>query len=279
MNPLVSVIIPVYNRRQALISAVESVLMQTCSNWELVVVDDGSDDSTDISRPVSCPEFKYIPVILNSNRGVSAARNIGVSMANGEWIAFLDSDDVWHKTKLEKQLAWLEKNPSYSIVQTREVWIRNGVRVNPPATHIKHGGDIFLESLKRCMITPSSVMLKKSLFAEIGGFNESLPACEDYDLWLRITCRYPVGLVEEDLLTRYGGNPDQLSSRIFALDRFRIRSLLDLVSRAPLSECQRETAIKTLVEKAGILAGGFEKHKKADLSETYREIAAKFKKF
>jgi glycosyltransferase involved in cell wall biosynthesis len=273
MTPLVSVIIPSYNRKEQIKAAAASVFAQTFRNWELIVVDDGSDDGTDLSCFGPESERRCELIRLELNGGVSAARNTGVRASKGEWLAFLDSDDVWHPQKLEKQIAWIKENPDFRILQTREIWVRNGVRVNPPASHVKRSGYIFRESLDRCMITPSSVMMAGSLFCEAGGFNESLPACEDYDLWLRITCRYPVGLIEQDLLTRYGGHSDQLSSQVFALDRFRVRALMDLLSCDTLSMEQREAVKNKLVEKAEILAKGFFKHGKPETGERYKSIA------
>jgi glycosyltransferase involved in cell wall biosynthesis len=276
MSPLISVIIPTYNRKEALKRAIASVMDQSFDDWELIIVDDGSDDGTDLSAISSLANRPIHGIRLDSNGGVSRARNIGASNACGTWIAFLDSDDCWHKTKLEKQAAWAQAHPEYRINQTREIWIRRGKRVNPPKTHEKKHGDIFEESLERCMITPSSVMLQKSLFDDVGRFNESLPACEDYDLWLRITCRYPVGLIDENLLTRYGGADDQLSATLFAPDRFRIRALLDLLAHAPLSARQRELAAAMLARKSAILANGYKKHGKALEYEHYIAIAEQF---
>jgi glycosyltransferase involved in cell wall biosynthesis len=197
-------------------------------------------------------------------------------MAAGRWICFLDSDDQWHKDKLLRQHARHEANASFRICQTREIWIRNGVRVNPPKTHEKINGFQFKENLERCMITPSSVMMEKALFMEIGGFNETLPACEDYDLWLRITCKEPVGLVDDFLLTRYGGHPDQLSSTVTALDRFRIQSILDLLNGPMLSDEQRRQARHVLVKKAIIVADGYHKRGNKDEDEHYRGIARRY---
>ncbi len=271
--PFVSVIIPTYNRKHLLTRAIDSVLGQIYSDWELIVVDDASEDATGALDVFSglIPNLTYVR--LDAHCGVSAARNRGVGLALGEWICFLDSDDQWHRDKLKKQVAWHDVNREYRIVQTREIWIRNNVRVNPPKTHEKIHGFQFKESLHRCMITPSSVMMEKALFLEAGGFNESLPACEDYDLWLRITCRYPVGLIDEPLLTRYGGHGDQLSSMIMGLDRFRIRSILDCIKGRMLSDDQRKCAMAVLIKKALIVANGYKKRGKQDEYEHYLRIA------
>jgi glycosyltransferase involved in cell wall biosynthesis len=274
--PLVSVIIPTHNRARLLPRALASVIAQTLRNYECIVVDDASDDGTEQLDIVSAAsqQVRYVRLPLHS--GVSKARNTGVACSTGEWLAFLDSDDEWHPAKLEKQMAWLESRPGYRICQTKEIWIRHGRRVNPPATHEKKEEYIFEQSLKRCMVTPSSVVVDRALFLESGGFNESLPACEDYDLWLKITCVQPVGLVDDFLLTRYGGHPDQLSATVMGLDRFRIRSIIDLLHSNRLSPVQETLARAELVTKAVIVANGFKKRGKTEEYERYMRIADLF---
>jgi glycosyltransferase involved in cell wall biosynthesis len=275
--PSVSVIIPTYNRKKLLTRAIESVMSQQYTDYELIVVDDASGDSTeqlDFFDSRKYPSITYFR--LDSHRGVSAARNFGVRMASGKWIAFLDSDDQWHPQKLKRQMEWIGRYPATVILQTKEVWIRGGRRVNPPATHRKREGYIFTESLKRCMITPSSVCITRAAFDTTGGFNEALPACEDYDLWLRITHTVPVGLIDEYLLTRYGGHPDQLSSTVWALDRFRIRSLLDIIRSGVLTPVQRQEAIREVRRKALIVANGYKKRGNYEKHEQYAHIASTY---
>lgn len=269
--PLVSIIIPAYNRKILLKRAVESVINQTFMDYELLVVDDGSEDGTENLDILKHKKINFIR--LNENGGVSRARNTGVRSSCGEWIAFLDSDDEWFETKLEKQINWCRINPQFQIMQTRELWIRNGKRVNPPLTHEKFQGDLFSASLERCMITPSSVLIKRSLFDKAGFFNESLPACEDYDLWLRITCKYQIGLLDEYLLKRYGGHSDQLSLSVIGLDRYRIRSMLDLLKSRSLDNAQCEMLKKVLSTKALIVANGYLKRGNVSLYEQFKNIA------
>lgn len=254
-------------------------MAQSYGNLDLVVIDDCSDDGTCESAVLPAggdPRAAYRR--LARRCGVSRARNTGVDHTNGEWIAFLDSDDVWHPGKLDRQMDWLAGHPGHRIMQTQEVWIRRGKRVNAPRAYHKVGGDIFRESLEHCMITPSSVVMQRSLFNEVGGFNESLPACEDYDLWLRISCRYPVGLLDEPLLTRFGGHDDQLSSTIPVLDRFRIRALLGLLEHGGLTEEQVYPTRSVLSRKAAIVARGCKKRNKVTEYERYRRIAEEFGK-
>ena len=275
--PLISVIIPTYNRKELVGRAIDSVRSQTYTDWELIVVDDASEDGTGNREDIAGNDIPLTYIRLPLHRGVAAARNIGVAHSTGSWISFLDSDDVWHRDKLQKQVQWLKTHDDFRIFQTREIWIRKGVRVNAPMTHSKIHGFQFKENLTRCMITPSSVMMEKKLFLEVGGFNESLPACEDYDLWLRITSAYPVGLLDEPLLTRYGGHGDQLSAVVAILDRFRIRSILDLLNGRKLSQEHIELARQELVKKATIVANGYNKRGKKENGEIYQRLARQYR--
>jgi glycosyltransferase involved in cell wall biosynthesis len=273
--PLVTVIIPVYNRKDLLPRALLSVLKQSFKDFEVLVIDDGSTDGTgELPLLYSDPRIHFHR--LGINYGVSKARNTGIQHSNGKWIALLDSDDEWAVDKLRDQLRWLSSNPQFQITQSKEIWIRNGKRVNPPVTHEKFQGDLFDESLNRCMVTPSSVIFSRGLINTVGGFNESLPACEDYDLWLRITSRFPVGLVPQYHLTRYGGHKDQLSSSIQMLDRFRIRSILQLLYHIPLTALQRKEAESICAQKAAIIAQGCLKRGNQNLYLRYQSIARSF---
>lgn len=273
--PLISVIIPVYNRRELLPRALESVLNQSHTDLEIIIIDDGSTDGTSELDLLSSDKRISLHR-LPFRSGVSKARNEGVLRARGEWLAFLDSDDEWLKEKLALQMRWISAHTDIKIMQTKEIWIRNGTRVNPPQTHEKFEGDLFEAGLDRCMITPSSVILSRKLFDRVGGFNESLPACEDYDLWLRICLSNRVGLIDEYLLIRYGGHIDQLSSNVMILDRFRIRSILQLLEHKELHNTQRAHAVTTLVKKATLVANGYLKRGNQDLYERYISISRRF---
>ena len=201
---------PTFNRAHCLERAIDSVLDQTFRDYELIVVDDGSTDHTaDLLKRYD----DSLKSIHQQNRGVSAARNTGIRAARGELIALLDSDDCWLPTKLERQVDFFETHPQAQVCQTEEIWIRNGRRVNPKRRHRKFSGLIFEKSLPLCLVSPSAVMLRKSLFDQVGLFDERLPACEDYDLWLRITWKYPVDLILAPLIVKHGGHADQLSRR------------------------------------------------------------------
>ena len=172
-------------------------------------------------------------------QGASYARNLGIRQAQGDWIALLDSDDMWLPHKLQRQVACVQQNPQLQIVHGEEIWIRKGVRVNPRQIHRKSGGMIFFSCLPRCMISPSAVLIKKTLFAQVGMFAEDLPVCEDYDLWLRITARYAVGFVEQAIVVKYGGHRDQLSRQYAAIDCYRALALSRLL---PQLTCPQQRA-------------------------------------
>ncbi|MDX1630893.1 MAG: glycosyltransferase family A protein [Thermoanaerobaculia bacterium] len=246
-------VIPTHDRRELLPRALESVLDQTRLPGEVLVVDDGSTDGT---AELVRSRYPSVRLLTQENRGVSAARNAGIEASSFPWIAFLDSDDAWRPAKLERQLQALDREDrGRRIGHTDEIWIRNGRRVNPGRRHRKRGGRIFEQCLELCAMSPSSVILHRSLLEEVGSFDEDLPACEDYDLWLRITCREPVLLVEEPLVVKHGGHEDQLS-RQPALDRYRIRALEKLLATAPLSRDQRRAALETILEKLEIYLAG-----------------------
>ncbi len=271
-TPLVSVIIPTYNRAWILREAIESVLQQDFDDFELIVVDDGSTDNT---GKILAGFASDIMVLRQTNQGVSAARNRGMAEADGQLIALLDSDDVWLPQKLSRQVEFFDKHPAAVINQTEEIWIRNGVRVNPKNRHHKRSGMIFEHSLSLCLVSPSAVMFKKTLLEVIGGFDESLPACEDYDLWLRTSCRYPVYLIDTPLIVKRGGHADQLS-RSAGLDRYRIRSLHNLIESRRLAVSQYDAAIRTLREKCAIYAAGCRKRGREAEAQTYETLAGMY---
>ncbi len=274
MLPLVSVIIPTFNRATWVREAVDSVLAQTFRDFELIVVDDGSTDTTREGLGLYGDRLR---VVYQTRQGVSAARNRGLEMAAGKWLAFLDSDDLWLPQKLETQVDFLNRNPRAEICQTEEIWIRHGRRVNPKKKHRKPSGDIFAPSLSLCLVSPSAVMLKMSLLKEVGFFDQSLPACEDYDLWLRISCRKPVFLIEEPLVIKRGGHPDQLSRCLATLDRYRIQSLEKLLDSGLLSPRQYDLAWQELDRKCRIYGQGCLKRGKIEEGERFLSLAARWK--
>jgi glycosyltransferase involved in cell wall biosynthesis len=267
--PQVSVIIPTYNRAWCLREAVDSVLAQEFKDFDLIVVDDGSSDHT----PRLLQEYgDSIQVLRRRNRGVSAARNAGVCAARGDLIAFLDSDDAWLPGKLSRQVEFFKQHPEILICQTEEIWVKNGRRVNPGQRHRKRGGMIFEPSLDLCLVSPSAVMVRRGLFERVGLFDEGLPACEDYDLWLRVSCRYPVHLINTPLIVKRGGHADQLS-RAWGLDRFRIAAILKLLQGNRLTLPQRRAALAVLKQKCRVYAGGCRKRGREAEAEHYEQLA------
>jgi glycosyltransferase involved in cell wall biosynthesis len=251
--------------------AVESVLKQSKKNFELIVVDDGSNDR-------SIEELKrygsLVTVLSQPQQGVAAARNLGVRWSSGKYLAFLDSDDLWFPRKLEIQMAFMERNPRVQICQSEEIWVRNGIRVNPKRRHHKPSGDIFRASLDLCLVSPSAVMMTRDLFLRVGGFDETFDVCEDYDLWLRIGVDTAVSLIPNPLVVKRGGHEDQLSRSTWGLDRFRILAIEKLL-RSGLRGEKRRWALKTLAAKVAILAQGARKRGKEGEALTYEGIMSR----
>ncbi len=256
----IDVVIPTFNRADRVVRAIESVFGQSYPIRSVIVVDDGSTDNT---KEIISTKFPAVRLISQANKGVSAARNAGVRAATSAWIAFLDSDDEWLAPKLTRQVAALAQcrahQPEYEVCHTDEIWMRNGRRVNPMNKHAKPNGWIFEQCLPLCCVSPSSILLKTRLLHSVGLFDESLPACEDYDLWLRLFSRVPALLVAEKLLIKYGGHEDQLSKKYRGMDRFRVRSLIQLLEQNGLSQHHRQAARDMLLQKLNVLMRGYAK--------------------
>jgi len=261
-----SVIIPTYNRIDTLGRALDSVLAQSTPPGEVLVVDDGSTDDT---AEFVARTYPHVILIRQENAGVSAARNAGIKQAGGEWIALLDSDDAWMPNKLALQMNALARAPGLRLCHTEEIWIRNGRRVNQMKKHQKSGGHLFDRSLQLCCISPSSAVLHRSLFDEYGLFDDALPACEDYDLWLRITAHEETVFVETPVTIKHGGHADQLSRAHWGMDRFRIYAIEKVLESGTLSTEQQGQAIGVLVEKLRIMIGGAEKRGNQAVVDTY----------
>lgn len=259
--PLVSVIIPSYNRAEVLGRAILSVLRQSWTDWELIVVDDGSTDHT--ARVVAEFNDPRLTGMHQENKGVSAARNLGISASSGQYIALLDSDDYWLPDKLRLQLEFMRES-GMRISQTDEIWIRDGVRVNPKNKHAKLAGWFLERSLDLCLISPSCVMLQRDLWEELGPFDTRLPACEDYSLWLRVGVRHPCGLLPGALTVKTGGHADQLSRKIIGLDLYRIYAMLDLWESMALSVEQKNVLRRALQERSRLYVQGCIKHGKEE---------------
>ena len=250
----ISVVIATYNRSELVTRAIESVLNQNSAADEIIVVDDGSTDGTDRIIQDKFPQIKYI---YQDNQGISAARNLGIMQARNPWIAFLDSDDEWLSDKLSKQRVALSANPDYKICHTDEIWIRRGKRVNQMKKHKKYGGDIYNYCLPLCIISPSSVVIHKDIFFKYGVFDIHLPACEDYDMWLRICAFEKVLYLDEPLIKKYGGHSDQLSHKYWGMDRFRIAALEKILVEDVLEIEDQRAATQMLIKKVSIYLASF----------------------
>ncbi|MEZ5592004.1 MAG: glycosyltransferase family A protein [Gammaproteobacteria bacterium] len=262
----ISVIIPAHNRAHTLPRALDSVLAQTHPADEIILVDDGSSDDTAALLHTHYPTVRYLH---QPNQGVSAARNSGIRVASGDWIALLDSDDAWLPHKLACQARQLDSGAP--LIHSDEIWIRNGVRVNPMKKHAKSGGWIYQQCLPLCAISPSAALLRRDLFQHIGLFDDSLPACEDYDFWLRVCARHPVVYIDEPLILKYGGHADQLSRRYWGMDRFRVQALEKALREAPLNSADRLATLQMLTQKLTILAQGAYKRGKHNEAADYRQ--------
>jgi glycosyltransferase involved in cell wall biosynthesis len=271
----VSVILPTFNREAQVVRAVSSVISQTFKDQEIIVVDDGSTDGTFDALKEFRTRIKYVR--HPQNFGVSAARNTGIRSSCSPLIAFLDSDDYWLPEKTTAQVNFFEQHKEAVACQTEEIWIRNGRRVNPRRKHLKPSGDIFEASLKLCLVSPSAVMIKRSLLDRVGLFDQTLPACEDYDLWLRISSRYPIYLIEKNLVVKEGGASDQLSSLFKGMDKFRISAMLNLLKRTRLHQWQFEATMKELSLKCRIYGQGCLKRGKSEEGEYYLKLPDRLK--
>ena len=265
----ISVIIPTYNRCDLLKRAINSVIKQTITPKEIIIVDNGSTDQTYQMVSSLFPEINYF---IEKKRGVSAARNKGILESKSKWIAFLDSDDAWKPTKLEKQMKYSVFNhDKYRIIHTDETWYRNKKFLNQLKKHKKSGGNIFKNSLQLCCISPSSVVLKKQIFDDYGLFDENLEVCEDYDMWIRITAKEEVGFLDSPLVLKYGGHSDQLSKKFWGMDRFRIEALEKNLKNECFTKTQKKIVLDVLIKKLTIVSNGAKKRENEEIFKKYND--------
>lgn len=272
---MISVIIPTFNRAEFLKEAIQSVLDQdyfrgldTARLFEIIVVDDGSTDKTGETVQNFACDIRHL---YQENRGVSAARNAGLQHAKGDFIAFLDSDDLWKKDKIGVQMSLMNTVSRAMVCYTEETWIRHGIFVNPKKRHQKYSGWIFDKVLPLCLISLSSALFRREVFEKIGLFDKDIPVCEDYDFGIRLAHRYPVYFLTRPLIVKRGGHEDQLSQRYWGMDRFRIKALEKALSM-DLSPHQRGLVQAEIVRKSRVLANGFAKRGKTADAEKYRKL-------
>jgi len=271
----VSVIIPTFNRKKFLRKTLNSVFRQSARCAEVIVVDDGSTDGTEhLLASLKAESPVPLHYLRQKNKGPAAARNVGISYSSQGYITFLDSDDHWGKRKIQYQLEAMEQQPEYLISHTREKWYRRGQHLNQKKKHIPRHGDIFSHCLELCAVGMSTVMVRRELFDHIGLFDESLRCCEDYDLWLRASCRYHFLLVDEPLTIKEGGREDQVSQQYrVGMDKLRISALEKLLDSKVLTTQQEEMTQKELVKKAGIYGNGCMRHGKEQEGRAYLALA------
>jgi glycosyltransferase involved in cell wall biosynthesis len=248
----ITVIIPTYNRAALLMRAVTSVLRQKDPVDEIIVVDDGSTDDSIGKLP------QQITVLHQDHSGVSAARNHGIRAAQNDWLAFLDSDDIWLPNKIARQKQALEENHCM-ICYTDEVWYKNGLFKNQGKKHQKYSMWIYPKCLPLCIISPSSVIIHRSVLNTVGLFDENMPVCEDYDIWLRITSIYPVLYLPEKLIEKHAGEWHQLSKQ-HSLDKYRIIALVKMLKNGHLDKANRTATRSELNKKCKIYIQGCTKH-------------------
>lgn len=277
-QPFFSIVIPTYNRRDLLEKCVNSVLNQTFTDFEIIVIDDGSKDGT--GEFIASLETRKINLKYryHKNHGVSFSRNKGIKVAKGKWIAFLDSDDWWKPTKLERIAEYINKYPDIKIFHTEEIWYQRGRLLPQKVKHKKPTGFVYKHSLPLCCISLSTAVVAKEVFDDIGLFDETMEACEDYDLWLRITAKYEVKLVPETLTLKDGGRPDQLSVSVWGLDRYRIMALDKMLSSGTVPSEYYDLTLKELKKKCAIFAEGCKKRDRFDDATAYLSIPHKYDK-
>jgi glycosyltransferase involved in cell wall biosynthesis len=222
MEKYISIIIPTYNRQLYLKKAIDSVVNQTYPYFELIVVDDGSDDDT---ADLVAGYNRDIVFIQQENKGPAAARNTGIRAARYEMLSFLDSDDWFAENKLAKQFTAMQTNPSFAISHTQETWFRNGKILNQKAKSM------------------STVMMRREVLNTYGLFDEEFRCCEDYEFWLRISSVQDFLLVDEPLTLKDGGRNDQVSSIYRAgMDKFRITAIEKILASGHLTPPQSRQA-------------------------------------
>jgi hypothetical protein len=274
MNPLVSVIIPTYNRLEFLKQAIHSVESQTYPRIELIIIDDGSTDGT----------RSYISSLKHQAHSISHSgkpghvRNKGMEYAHGVYIAFLDSDDLWKEEKVKKQMDYFIHHPHIRVCHTREIWKRKDKIISQKTQKHQRSGYIFKDALKKCIIGPSTVMLHHSVLRETGMFHPGLEIAEDYELWLRITAREKVGYIDEPLVIKQAGHQGQLSEKYGHIEFFRIQALGSIIDQHILSDPRQKMALQEMISKCAIFSRGCIKREKHTEARKFNNLKEKYEK-
>ncbi|MCK4305695.1 MAG: glycosyltransferase family 2 protein [Candidatus Eisenbacteria sp.] len=297
----VTVIVPTHNKKEPVAEALRSVLSQTFRDFEIVVSDDGSTDGTPLhllrmlgaqpdaleilSRmsPTSIKPFSHafsqngvtVQYHYGSNRGLSAARNRGIRSARGDYIAFIEAEDEWQREHLEVQMAFLESHPDARLCRVAERYVKDGKPRKNRNTSTASGW-IFEAALEASPMSTSALLAHRSCFASCGAFDENLPACDEYDLWLRFAARYPIYYIPDGpIVTRKSARGDG-SSRTWSWDRFRVYALEKAFQSGHLSPNQRFMVAQEIVRKCERLVQGFRRQRSDERSNFYERKRRRF---
>ena len=229
--PLISVIIPVFNGEKTIKETIESVLNQTWSDLEIIVINDGSNDSTlGILNRLQDPRLK---IFSYSNAGLAASRNRGIFLAIGKYISFIDADDVWTLDKLEAQLNALKVNPQAAVAYSWTNWIDESGQFLRPGGHIIANGNVYEQLLKRDFIeSGSNVLIRTEALTEVGSFDESVKAVEDWDMWLRLAACYEFVCVPLPQIL-YRISPNSMSTDVLQMERSSLGVIEKALANAP----------------------------------------------
>lgn len=277
MIPLFSVIIPYFERDNLVVEAVRSVLAQSYTNYEIILVDDGSSYMSEPLRQIIEQEPAIVYISQQHSGFPGQVRNVGAAQARGDWLAFLDSDDVWYAQKLQRCKEFIDTNGSACpLIHSRERWVRNGRVVSQRKQRHQRQGDIFVDALKKCIIGPSTTVIRKDIYHKLGGFREDLEIAEDYEFWLRYCNRYRVAYIDEPLVEKRAGHWNQLSTKYDEIEIFRIEGLKDLVDRKVFTLDHQLLATQELGRKCHIYATGAQKRGNLQRALRYKALAEQY---
>lgn len=297
----VTVVVPTCNRKDFVTQALHSVFSQNYRNFEIVVVDDGSTDGTAahllrtfgaearavelVARrnPAALTPFYHtfthqgllVRYEYHQNRGLGAARNRGIRHARGSYIAFLEAEDIWEPGHLRSQIDFLEGHRGACIARVGERPAKEGPRSRRARRGEVASGNLFAQALEQAPAGISCAVVHRSCFAECGEFDENMPACEDYDLWLRLTARFPVYYVEGPEVTRRAPRPDG-SPHAWTSDRFRVYSLEKSFQSGQLDSEQRFLVSQALVRRCERLVEGYRRQKSEERANFYERKRRRF---
>lgn len=260
--PLISIVIPVYNGEKSIVKTIESAVNQTFTDFELIIINDGSQDGT--LETISQITDSRLQVFSYENSGVTVSRNRGIEKASGEFIAFLDADDLWTPDKLQSQLFALQENPEAAVAYSWTDWIDESGKFLRPGSHITANGDVYKKLLLiNFLDNGSNPLIRKQALLEIGGFDELLPPSEDWDMWLRLAAKYDfVGVPFPQVLYRFSTN--SASSNVLRLESSCLRLIEKTFAQAdgslqPLKRYSLANIYKYLIYKS---LEGFPEQKK-----------------